>query len=269
MEFQGGEPSLMPDLMKFGIERAEEINKTEKRNLTYVLCTNCRRLTAELLAICKQYHVLISTSLDGPAFIHNKDRGRDDSYEKTIAGITKAREVLGQDAVSVLMTTSELSLDYPNEIVDEYVNDGFHDIFLRALNPYGLAAQNNDWNKYNDRFIEFYKKAFEHILSINKQGTFFRENYASIILRKMLTPFTTGFVDLQSPAGTVNSAWSTTMTVMSMPLMSHACLQKYTTIHSVLAMSMINMRTLFMARKFVIWQRYGPTRHWQAVLTVR
>ena len=115
------------------------------------------------------------------------------------------REVLGQDAVSALMTTSELSLDYPNEIVDEYVKDGFHDIFLRALNPYGLAAQNDDWNRYNERFIEFYKKALEHILDINKHGTFFRENYATIILRKMLTPFTTGFVDLQSPAGTVNS----------------------------------------------------------------
>lgn len=205
MEFQGGEPSLMPDLMKFGIEKAEEINKVEQRELTYVLCTNCRRLTDDLLEICKQYHVLISTSLDGPAFIHNKDRGREDSYEKTIAGIEKARKALGQDAVSALMTTSELSLDYPTEIVDEYVKDGFHDIFLRALNPYGLAAQNDDWNRYNERFIAFYKQAMEHILDLNKKGIFFRENYAAIILRKMLTPFTTGFVDLQSPAGTVNS----------------------------------------------------------------
>ena len=29
----------------------------------------------------------------------------------------------------------------------------------------------------------------------------FREEYASIILRKILTPYTTGYVDLQSPAG--------------------------------------------------------------------
>lgn len=205
MEFQGGEPSLMPDLIKFGIEKAEEFNKTENRELTYVLCTNCRRLTDELLAICKQYHVLISTSLDGPAFIHNQDRGREDSYEKTMAGIAKARKVLGKDSVSALMTTSELSLDYPKEIVDEYVRDGFNNIFLRALNPYGLAAQNDDWNRYNERFIAFYKEALKYIICINKKGTYFRENYAAIILRKMLTPFTTGFVDLQSPAGTVNS----------------------------------------------------------------
>lgn len=205
MEFQGGEPSLEIDLIRHGIETAENINKVENRKLTYVLCTNCRSLSDELLELCKQYSILISTSLDGPSYIHNKNRGREDSYEKTIAGINKARRVLGDDAVSALMTTSELALDYPKEIVDEYVNDGFNGIFLRALNPYGLAAQNDDWKKYNQRFVSFYKTALDYIINLNQQGIFFREEYASIILRKMLTPYTTGFVDLQSPAGTINS----------------------------------------------------------------
>ena len=205
MEFQGGEPSLEPKIIKYGIELAEEINEKECRNISYVLCTNCRSLSEELLQVCKQNHVLISTSLDGPAYIHNKNRGREDSYEKTMAGIQKARQLLGHEYVSALMTTSELALDYPKEIVDEYVTDGFTDIFLRALNPYGLASNNDDWNKYNERFIAFYKTALEYIIEINKQGIFFREDYATIILRKMLTPYTTGFVDLQSPAGTVNS----------------------------------------------------------------
>ena len=205
MEFQGGEPSLEPKIIKYGIELAEEINRQECRKLSYVLCTNCRSLSDELLQICKQYHVLISTSLDGPSYIHNKNRGREDSYEKTMAGIQKAREVLGHEYVSALMTTSELALDYPKEIVDEYVKDGFSDVFLRALNPYGLATDNEDWDKYNERFIKFYKDALDYIIELNNQGTFFREDYATIILRKMLTPYTTGFVDLQSPAGTVNS----------------------------------------------------------------
>lgn len=205
MEFQGGEPSLEPKLIRYGIEKAEEINQQESRELSYVLCTNCRSLSDELLELCKQYHVLISTSLDGPSYIHNKNRGREDSYVKTIAGIQKAREVLGHEAVSALMTTSELALDYPKEIVDEYVKDGFTDIFLRALNPYGLATENENWERYNERFVVFYKKALDYIIALNKQGTFFREVYAAIILRKMLTPYTTGFVDLQSPAGTVNS----------------------------------------------------------------
>lgn len=205
MEFQGGEPSLEHDLIKYGIEKAEEINLTEKRKITYVLCTNCRNLTSEVLEICKKYNVQISTSLDGPDFIHNTNRGKADSYQKTISGINKARNFLGKEKVAALMTTSELSLDYPKEIVDEYVKNGFDGMFLRALNPYGLASENDDWRRYNNRFIVFYKNALNYIIELNQKGTFFREEYATIILRKILTPYTTGFVDLQSPAGIINS----------------------------------------------------------------
>ena len=205
MEFQGGEPSLEYELIKFGIEKAEEINIVEKRKITYVLCTNCRNLSDKLLQLCLKYKVQISTSLDGPDFIHNSNRGKADSYQKTIEGIAKARKVLGNDAVGALMTTSELSLNHPKEIIDEYIKQGFNSVFLRALNPYGLASENNDWRLYNDRFVEFYKTALDYIIELNRKGTFFREEYATIILRKMLTPYTTGFVDLQSPAGIVNS----------------------------------------------------------------
>lgn len=205
MEFQGGEPSLEPSLLRFGIEQAEELNKTERREMRYVLCTNSIRLTDEVMEICKQYNVLISTSLDGPSYLHNSNRGKIDSYEKVVAGITKARSVLGDDRVSALMTTSEQALEYPIEIVDEYIKLGFNCLFIRALNPYGLAAANSNWKRYTDRFIEFYKTALDHIIEINKQGTFFVEEYSAIILRKMLTPYNTGFVDLQSPAGIINS----------------------------------------------------------------
>lgn len=205
MEFQGGEPSLEPELLRYGIEEAEHRNETEHRHMRYVLCTNSIRLTNEVLDICKQYDVLISTSLDGPAWLHNKNRGKMDSYKRVTAGIAKARQVLGEDRVSALMTTSELALDYPEEIVDEYVRLGFHSIFLRALNPYGLASENSNWQLYTERFIEFYKRAFEHILTINKEGTLMIEEFAAIILRKILTPWCTGFVDLQSPAGITNS----------------------------------------------------------------
>ena len=205
MEFQGGEPSLEPGLLRYGIELAEEFNKTQQREINYVLCTNCVNLTEEVMSICKQYKVLISTSLDGPAKLHNTNRGKVDSYEKVVAGIEKARKKLGYDQVSALMTTSERALDYPTEIVDEYVKLGFKSVFVRALNPYGLASDNPNWEAYTNRFITFYKTAFEHILDLNKKGTFFIEEFAAIILKKMITPYSTGFVDLQSPAGIINS----------------------------------------------------------------
>ena len=43
------------------------------------------------------HDIQISTSLDGPRELHNKNRPRPgkNSYEKTIEGIKKSREVLG------------------------------------------------------------------------------------------------------------------------------------------------------------------------------
>ncbi|WP_303031357.1 His-Xaa-Ser system radical SAM maturase HxsB [uncultured Duncaniella sp.] len=205
MEFQGGEPTLVPDVIEYGIQLAEEKNKTANKDIHYVLCTNSISLTDRMLEICKKYGVVISTSLDGPAFLHNANRGKIDSYEKVVAGIAKGREAVGHEKVSALMTTSVEGLNYPIEIVDEYVKLGFRSMFLRALNPYGLATHNDNWSDYTNRFIEFYKKAFEHILDLNRQGTYFVEEFAAIILRKILTPYCTGFVDLQSPAGVINS----------------------------------------------------------------
>lgn len=205
MEFQGGEPSLVPHLVRAAIEKAEEINQTAHRTLTYVLCTNSVNLTDEVLSLCKQYNILISTSLDGPCALHNSNRGKIDSYEKVVAGIARARQTLGEDKVSALMTTSVPALDYPKEIVDAYRENGFRSIFIRALNPYGLATENNDWQAYTTRFIEFYKQMLDYIIEINKSGELFVEEFTRLILQKILTPFPIGFVDLQSPAGIVNS----------------------------------------------------------------
>ena len=204
MEFQGGEPTLVPHLIRKGIEYAEEKNRTEQRRITYVICTNCVAPTDEILDLCKRYGAVISTSLDGPQFLHNRNRGKTDSYQKVVSGIAKVRQELGADRISALMTTSEYSLDYPREIINAYRENGFHSIFIRALNPYGLAKENDDWTAYCDRFVAFYKQALEYILEINKSGETFVEEFATLILRKILTPFPIGFVDLQSPSGIVN-----------------------------------------------------------------
>ena len=137
--------------------------------------------------------------------MHNSNRGKIDSYEKVVAGIARARQTLGEDKVSALMTTSVPALDYPKEIVDAYRENGFRSIFIRALNPYGLATENNDWEAYTTRFIEFYKQMLDYIIEINKSDELFVEEFTRLILQKILTPFPIGFVDLQSPAGIVNS----------------------------------------------------------------
>ncbi|MFC0513542.1 His-Xaa-Ser system radical SAM maturase HxsB [Mucilaginibacter angelicae] len=208
MEFQGGEALLAFDKIVYAIERTKRLAAEKNKQVTYVICTNLAVLDGNILAYCKQNDVLLSTSLDGPGFIHNQNRRRpgNNSYELTVKGIEMTREVLGNDSISALMTTTNLSLNHPLEIVDEYHRQGFRSIFLRPISPYGFALKNEKKNKYDtDKFIDFYKTALQHIIAYNKRGIFFKEEYATIILKKILTPFPVGYVDLNSPAGAITN----------------------------------------------------------------
>ncbi|MDO5133837.1 MAG: SPASM domain-containing protein, partial [Eubacteriales bacterium] len=50
-------------------------------------------------------------------------------------------------------------------------------------------------------FIDFYKKAFFHILEINKNGLFFPELHATYFLRKILHGDSDNYMELRSPCG--------------------------------------------------------------------
>lgn len=208
IEFQGGEPLLVFENIKYVVHEILRRNEGEHRKLTFVLCTNLSRMNDEILNFCKTYSILISTSYDGPAFIHNSNRTVSglDSHTMVLRNINICRSELGPDRVSALMTTSRLTLEHPIEIVDDYIAQGFKSIFLRAINPFGFAKKSPKMNLYQtELFLEFYKRALEHIIQVNLRGTHFVEEYAAIILTKMLTPFAVGFTDLQSPNGVVNS----------------------------------------------------------------
>jgi uncharacterized protein len=204
IEFQGGEPMLNFPIIEYIVKGALARNETAKRNLGFVIATNLAVVTDAILEFCEKYSVEISTSLDGPADLHNKNRPRagGDSYEKTIEGIAKVRNVLGFDKVSAMMTTTAASLSRPKDIVDEYIANGFRGIFLRPLSPYGFAIKTKSYKAYDsEKWLPFYFEGLDYIIELNRSGHQFNEVYASIILQKILTPFQTSYVDLISPAG--------------------------------------------------------------------
>lgn len=206
MEFQGGEALLAFDKIQYAAERAERIAQEKSKTLTIVICTNLALINEDILEYCKEHKILISTSLDGPKFIHDSNRRKphNSSYELAINGIELSIKILGEDQVSALMTTTKLSLDYPVEIVEEYFNKSFNGIFLRNISPYGFALRTEKARYETDKFLEFYKKALDRILQYNLEGHYFTEDLARIFLTKILTPFNVGFVDLQSPSGLIN-----------------------------------------------------------------
>lgn len=204
IEFQGGESLLNFDLIKYIVLKATERNKLERRNLQFVIATNLSPLNPDILQFCDEHNIHLSTSLDGPENLHNTNRPKPgkDSYQRAINGINNAKSYLGADKVSALMTTTKSSLPRVEEIIDEYLLQGFRSIFLRPLSPYGFAIKTKTYDAYQiSEWLEFYKKGLNYILNLNKQGLYFVEEYTALFLQKILTPFPTGYVDLQSPAG--------------------------------------------------------------------
>jgi len=202
VEFQGGESLLNFEVVRYVVELVQQ--RKGGRNVQFVIASNLAFLTDEMLSFCAEHDVKFSCSLDGPKSLHNRNRPRpnSDSYEKTIEGIKRVRTKLGADAVSALMTTTADTLEQAEAVIDEYVEQGFHSIFLRWISPFGFAIRSEKKIGYDtERFIDFYKRGLEHTLQLNLQGKCLREEYAAIMLRKILTPYASGYVDLQSPAG--------------------------------------------------------------------
>lgn len=204
IEFQGGEPLLNFDLIRWIVVAAEERAARLGKELQFVIATNLALLNDEVLDFSAEHEILFSTSLDGPRDLHNKNRPRrgQNSYELAAAGIACIKNHLGSDKVGALMTTTEDSLDRVEEIVDEYLRLGLDGIFLRPLSPYGFAIKTGQFHKYHAKeWLAFWKRGLHYLLEVNKSGRHFPEFYSALIVRRMLSDEPIGYVDLRSPAG--------------------------------------------------------------------
>jgi uncharacterized protein len=204
IEFQGGEPLLNFELIRTLVPIAKARASISGKDVRFVITSNLALLTDEVLAFCKEHDVLLSTSLDGPQDLHNKNRPRPgkNSHQLAVQGIRRAQEVLGKECVGALMTTTDASLPRVKEIIDEYVRLDLEGIFLRPLSPYGFAVKTKQYQRYGgDFWLDFYKEGLAYILELNKAGRFFPEFYSSLLLRRLLSDRPIGYVDLRSPAG--------------------------------------------------------------------
>ncbi|MFW6014420.1 MAG: His-Xaa-Ser system radical SAM maturase HxsB [Candidatus Nanoarchaeia archaeon] len=204
IEFQGGEPLLNFEIIKYIVNYAKEKNKEIQKDLRFSVVSNLLPLTNEMLNFFIEQGVHICTSLDGPKELHDHNRG---AYDKTIEAINKIRKENKKQGVmwkmNALVTITRESLKYPREIIDEYIDKGFHQIHLRNLNILGCAKSNNKIYYPAEEFNEFWKKSMDYIIELNKKGTKFIERKTQIILRKLYESYDPNYTELRSPCGAI------------------------------------------------------------------
>lgn len=199
-EFQGGEPLINFEMIKFIVEYAQ--SHKENHEISYTIVTNLTLLNDEMLDFFVQHNFAISTSIDGNELVHNYNRpfaNGEGTFQKVMESVRKIRKA-GLH-VGAIETTTKYSLAFPKEIVRAYVELGFDSIFIRPLTPLGKAAKS--WNEIGyswQEFIDFYAQAFEELIEINKNGWFIKEDHASILLKRIRGDFM-NYMELRSPCG--------------------------------------------------------------------
>lgn len=213
IEFQGGEPLLNFGIIKYIIEYAKELNKTHKKDLLFSLVSNLSLMDNEKMEYLIKNKVGICTSLDGPEWLHNKNRPfrsccGNTSYYYTKKWIKKINNEYKKRkdprSVHALITITSYSLDYWKDIIDEYIKLGLGVVFLRFLNNLGDARR--AWKNISyppEEFIKFWKKSMDYILELNKKGKLVREWLTCLMLRKILKNIEPNFFEQRSPCGAV------------------------------------------------------------------
>ena len=195
IEFQGGEPLLRPDLVKFMINYGHELNKKHKKNLKFSVVTNMTLMTDDMFEFLKKRKVGLCTSLDGCKAVHNKNRQEYDKVAGWIRKITKTT------TLHAMLLATKYTLPKYKEIVDEYIELGLPRIWIKPVNK--LAYAQGNWEKIGmtaEEYLKFWRRVIDYIVLRNRD-VFIGEEYTRILLRKILTKECINFTDLESPCG--------------------------------------------------------------------
>lgn len=196
IEFQGGEPTLRPDLIRTVIDRAERFVDHQ-----FVICTNLQEMNDDLLALLDRPDVFVSTSLDGDAATHGHNRTGPGTH-RFLANLRTVIDRYGPEKVSALPTIDPASPPDIDTLIDAYAGFGLTSIFLRPINYQGFARkrhadsrqQSASWRSYYERFVHC-------VIARNweDKSRILEETYLSICLRRIFQPGTERHVDLRNP----------------------------------------------------------------------
>jgi len=198
IEFQGGEPTLRPDLIEAVISRSERFPERQ-----FVICTNLQHVDERISALFDRDDVHISTSLDGDALTHQTNRtasiGATESFRSNLTEVIRR---YGPAKVGALPTINPLRPPAIDKLINSYADMGFNSIYLRPINYHGFArkrhqaaqAQDGRWYSYQRQFLmRLIERNWED------RSRVLEEAYFTLCIRRIFQPGQDRHVDLRSP----------------------------------------------------------------------
>jgi His-Xaa-Ser system radical SAM maturase HxsB len=204
IEFQGGEPTLRPDLIRAVIARCEaNIASGRLDAAQFVVCTNLQELSPEILALFDRDDLYISTSLDGDFATHERNRtGSAAVTDRFLENLVAVTNRYGPHKLSALPTIDPLNPPDIDDLINAYAGFGLDRIFLRPINFQGFARKRHrDSREQSAGWRDYYERFVRAVIARNwaDRSRVMEETYFSICLRRIFQPDADRHVDLRNP----------------------------------------------------------------------
>ncbi len=128
--WHAGEPlALPPSYYHDAFSLARTINQQYRRAYTHSIQTNGMLITDEYVALFREFGVRLGVSLDGPAFVHDRQRvtrAGKGTHEQVMRGVRKLQQAGHPFGVISVLTRD--SLDHADEIFDFFADHGITEI---------------------------------------------------------------------------------------------------------------------------------------------
>src|SRR5947209_13969643 len=163
-----GEPlSVPPSFYEEAFAEIARINQEHNREYMHCFQTNATLLDEQWIDLIKDHRINIGVSLDGPAFIHDRQRVTR-SGKGTHAAVLRGVRLLQANNVpfSVIAVLTDFSLDYPDEFFEFYRENGIDNVGYNIDEIEGIHTSTSFSQSLS---VERYKHFLSRLLQLSDQ----------------------------------------------------------------------------------------------------
>jgi uncharacterized protein len=200
--WHAGEPlTVPPAFYRDVLDRSARIARHHRREVTHTIQTNGTLINDDWARLFREYGLRIGISLDGPAFIHDRQRqtrsGRG-THADVMRGIGALRA--GGVEFNVIMVLTRFALDYPDEIYRFLIE---HSIRRVGFNIDELEGTHETTSYATGDAIEAYRAFLRRFLRLVDDGG---GALAVRELGELVPAILLAGADLPDPVNTTNTA---------------------------------------------------------------
>ena len=172
VQFHGGEPTIRYRTIMDVLHNFDK--KLLLEAIDFRIQTNCTNFPDEFLDFCREYHIQIGISLDGPASVTDalrKNSTGNGITKEVLNNIKRIKLRVPESSISCLCVVTKKSIESAEEIFDFMIKHDIDDVsFLPLYNDYSCINDDSSIIPRNDELLEFSKKIIDKWIAYLKSG---------------------------------------------------------------------------------------------------